>query len=61
MKTEIITLRRALINYRELLINESLEGLAEDADPETRWTSEEWKQELENVTKLLAIYGEVYK
>ncbi len=59
MNTEIITLRRALLNYRELLINDALEGLADDTDPDTQWTSEEWKQELQNVTALLEKYSEV--
>ena len=48
-KGKLITLRRALLNYRELLINEELEGFRENGD----WTTEDWKRELENVAALL--------
>ena len=57
MDKETITLRRALLNYRELLINEELEGFSEDAPPDCQWTSEDWKQELENVASLLEKYN----
>lgn len=54
---QLITLRRALLNYREALVSESLEGLDENTDPDCQWTSAEWGKELQNVTHLLEKYG----
>jgi hypothetical protein len=54
---QLITMRRALLNYRDALLAESLEGLDESTSPDCQWTSAEWGKELQNVTRLLEKYS----